>query len=117
MGLTAGPDNPPVPLARVGRRAAISILMAVMVLMSEMASAPDEAAARAVGRTSPLLGESFIMRGSVVARRTADVTLATASGLAPRLLPLLERWGRRRSPLYLLPLAHLPGWRQAGQIP
>src|SRR2546421_6763082 len=87
MGFTAGPESPPVLLASTGRREEISMLIAVMVLMREIASAPDEAAARAGGRTSPLLGESFTMRGSVVARRTAAVTLATAWGLAPKTAP------------------------------
>src|SRR2546423_227699 len=87
IGVTAGPESPPVLLASTGRREEISMLIAVMVLMREMASAPDEAAATAVGRASPLLGESFTMRGSVVARRTAAVTLATASALAAKTAP------------------------------
>src|SRR5437660_7026210 len=87
IGLTAGPDRPPVPFARAVWRVRTSILIAVMVLIRETASAPASAAARAVGRTSPLLGESLTIRGRVVERRTAAVTRATASGLAPKTAP------------------------------
>src|SRR5205085_1260119 len=87
IGFTAGPDKPPVPWARMGRLARVSMPNPVIVLMSEIASAPDEAAATAVGRASPLLGESFTMIGSVVARRTTAVTSATARGSAPKTAP------------------------------
>ena len=41
----------------------MSIPIPVMVLIRETASAPDEAAANAVGRTSPLFGESLTITG------------------------------------------------------
>src|SRR6266704_3398777 len=50
--------------------------MLVIVLIKETASAPDEAAASAIGRKSLALGESFTMTGRVVTRRTAAVTSA-----------------------------------------
>ncbi|OLC63052.1 MAG: hypothetical protein AUH89_00395 [Ktedonobacter sp. 13_1_40CM_4_52_4] len=87
MGLMAGPESPPVPWVNAGRRVLISMPILVIVLISEMASAPDEAAAKAVGRASPLLGESFTITGSVVSRRTAVVTSATVAALAPKTSP------------------------------
>src|SRR6202049_2332034 len=87
IGLIAGPDKPPITLASVGRLLRMSIDMPVIVLISETASAPDAAAATAVGRASPLLGDSFTIIGSVVARRTAAVTSATACGSAPNTMP------------------------------
>src|SRR5258706_15667784 len=106
MGFTAGPDKPPVTFASQGFRVRVFILIPVIVLMREMASAPDEAAASAVGRTSPLLGESFTMRGSVVARRTAAATSATACSLAPKTTPP-SHLDRRRLLRYLQPLLRL----------
>src|SRR2546425_3882985 len=72
----------------------MSMLIPVIVLMREMASAPDEAAARAVGRTSEVLGESFTISGSVVAQRTAAVTSATAWGLSPKTAPPARTLGQ-----------------------
>src|SRR5258708_39621335 len=74
-------------LANVGWRLLVSIPIPAIVLMRETASAPYEAAANAVGRASPLLGESLTIRGSVVARRTAAVTSSTACASAPKTAP------------------------------
>src|SRR6266566_6950041 len=94
IGFIAGPDNPPVTYANVGRRLLMSIPIPVMVLMRETASAPDAAAASAVGRTSPLFGESLTIKGSVVTRRTDAVTVATVCAFVPKTAPPASTFGQ-----------------------
>ena len=65
-----------------------------MVLMRETASAPDEAEANAVGRTSPLFGESLTVKGSVVTRRTDAVTVATVCAFVPKTAPPASTFGQ-----------------------
>src|SRR6266513_714015 len=83
----AGPDIPPLTFANVGRHLLMSIPIPVMVLMRETASAPDAAAASAVGRTSPLFGESLTIKGSVVTRHTDALIIATVCASAQKTSP------------------------------
>src|SRR6266567_2324906 len=70
------------------------MLMLVIVLIKETASAPAAAAASAVGRKSLALGESFTMSGRVVTWRTAAVTAATTCGLSPKIAPPARTLGQ-----------------------
>jgi len=73
----AGPLNPPMTLASLGRRVSASTAMAKTVLMSEMPSAPPSSAARAIAAISVTLGDSLAISG----RRQADLTRLTSSAV------------------------------------
>ena len=62
-GFMAGPDNPPVMLARIGLRSSISIAIPVSVFINETASAPLLSTASAIAAMSVTLGVSFAMIG------------------------------------------------------
>ena len=62
-GFTAGPEKPPVLLARTNFFLYISIFIPISVLMSDIASAPPASAARAISFILVTLGESFMMTG------------------------------------------------------
>ncbi len=64
------------------------------VFTAESASAPASAIAVAIGRMSATLGESFTIRGSSVARRTARVTAAAASWSIANCRPPLPTFGQ-----------------------
>src|ERR1039457_5725231 len=59
MGLVAGPERPPKPAPRRGRRVRASTASATNVFTSEMASAPLSSAARANGSTAAPLGDNL----------------------------------------------------------
>ena len=63
-GRTAGPDRPPVFIFSTGRRVFTSMRIPRRVLMSERASAPAPATARAISVMSVTLGESFTITGT-----------------------------------------------------
>ncbi len=50
--------------------------------------------ANAVGRTSPLFGESLTIKGSVVTRRTDAVTVATVCAFVPKTAPPASTFGQ-----------------------
>src|SRR5207247_1203600 len=68
-GLMAGPERPPLPAARRGRRASRSIAVARRVLMAGSASAPSVSAARPTRVLSPPAGLLRADRGAHAARR------------------------------------------------
>ena len=63
-GRTAGPDRPPVFIFSTGCRVFTSMRIPRRVLMSERASAPAPATARAISVMSVTLGESFTITGT-----------------------------------------------------
>ena len=72
-GRTAGPDRPPVLLARIMRRFCTSTAMPVSVLIMEMASAPASCAAIAFSAISATFGVSLTISGWRAAALTALV--------------------------------------------
>src|SRR6266704_1059870 len=92
-GLMAGPERPPLPVARRGRRASRSIAVARRVLMAVSASAPSASAARPTPVMSPTLGESFTQRGARTRARTARTIAARVCGSVARMLPHSGRFG------------------------
>src|SRR5438045_6133964 len=71
IGRMAGPDRPPLPVPRIGRRLCTSMRIPSTVLMAVSASAPASSAARATATTSGAFGVSFKMIGiSVEGRNT-----------------------------------------------
>ena len=76
IGLTAGPETPPVWFARSGFRRRTSMAIPTRVLINEIASAPASSTATATETISEAPGLSFTITGSVVADRTARVTSA-----------------------------------------
>ena len=83
----AGPDNPPITLASLGRRLAGSIAMPIRVLISDTASAPASSTALAITVISVTLGESFTITGRSVRSLTALVTSAAMEGSVPNATP------------------------------
>ena len=76
MGFIAGPDNPPVLLAKTGLQVSISITIAVKVFTRLSASAPASTAARAITLISVTVGDSLTIRTFCPAAfLTADVLL------------------------------------------
>ena len=61
--------------------------MAVMVLMTDRASAPASTQARAMATMSVTLGESLTMTGLRVFSRTASTTAEAAAGSVPKTIP------------------------------
>ena len=96
IGFTAGPESPPQPLASTGRRAAASIAIARMVLMSVRASAPPATAARAIATRSGAFGESFTHSGRRVASRHHLASARAAPGRGRTPCRRRSRSGRRR---------------------
>src|SRR5205809_175005 len=92
-GLMAGPERPPLPAARRGRRASRSIAVARRVLMAVSASAPSASAARPTRVMSPTLGESFTQSGARTRARTARTIAARACGSVARMPPHSGRFG------------------------
>ena len=71
IGLTAGPDMPPVLKPSDGRKLSVSMRIARIVLATVSASAPASSAARAMPTTSPAFGDSLTITGRSVAARMA----------------------------------------------
>ena len=86
-GLMAGPDSPPVLLARAKVLRFTSIFIPVRVLIREMASAPPSSAARAMTVMSVTLGLSFMIMGCFAWAFTALVMASTALGSCPKAMP------------------------------
>ena len=86
-GKMAGPEKPPVVLARTARRRRVSMRMPSIVLMRQMPSAPASSHARAIETMSVTLGLSLMKTGLVVTALTARVTSAAASGEVPNDMP------------------------------
>ena len=86
-GKSAGPDMPPVLLARSGFLALRSRRMPITVLMRLMPSAPASSQALAMSAMLVTLGESLTMTGFLTASLTARVTDAAALGSVPKLMP------------------------------
>ena len=86
-GLMAGPDSPPVLLARAKVLRFTSIFMPVRVLIRLMASAPPASAALAITVISVTLGLSFMMMGCFAWAFTAFVMASTAFGSWPKAIP------------------------------
>ena len=80
IGLMAGPESPPKPAPRRGRRVRASMASATKVFTSEMASAPLCSAARASGSMAATLGDNFTISGRRATRFTAPTTSASSAG-------------------------------------
>jgi hypothetical protein len=93
-GRMAGPDKPPVPKARRGRRASTSTTRPSRVLMQDTASAPASSEARANTAMSATFGESLGMTGSRVAFRTAETTSEVIRGSPPKAIPPFFTFGQ-----------------------
>ena len=86
-GFTAGPDIPPVLLARAKVLRLISIFIPVMVLIRETTSAPPLSAARAISVMSVTLGLSFMITGCLAYFFTSFVIASSAFGFWPKAMP------------------------------
>ena len=93
-GRMAGPERPPVPKARRGRRVSTSTTRPSSVLMQETASAPASSEARAKTAMSATFGESLGMTGSRVALRTAETTSEVMRGSPPKAIPPFFTFGQ-----------------------
>src|SRR5690554_944064 len=87
MGLIAGPDNPPVLLAKMGRFFLISIRIPVMVLIIVMPSAPPASTALAISVISLTLGDSLTYTGTLDTALTFSVKRLAISGFTPNATP------------------------------
>ena len=67
--------------------------MPMSVLMSEMASAPADSAARAISAISVTLGVSLTMSGRAVASRHMPTTFSTDSTCVPMVMPPASTFG------------------------
>ncbi len=68
--------------------------MPVIVLISEIASAPPSSAALALSAMQDTLGVSLVMTGFTHTFLTASVTLRTLSGCTPKAMPPLRTLGQ-----------------------
>jgi len=93
MGFMAGPDRPPILLASIGLWVSVSIVMARMVLMAVIASAPLLTAVLAISVMSVTLGVSFTMTGFFVALLTCFTICWTSFGFCPISEPVFFTWG------------------------
>ena len=82
-GLIAGPDMPPVLLARAKLLRRMSIFIPVSVLIREIASAPPASAAFAISVMSVTFGLNFIITGCFAAFLILDVMSNNASAFCP----------------------------------
>ena len=87
MGLMAGPDMPPVLLARAKVLRSISIFIPVSVLISDITSAPPASAALAISAMSVTFGVSFMITGCFAIFFTSRVICSTPEGLVPKEMP------------------------------
>src|SRR5918995_1794383 len=87
IGLTAGPETPPVWFAGGVFRWRTSMAIPGGVLINEIASAPASSTATATEVISDAPGLSLTTIGSVVADRTARVTSADICGSQPKQYP------------------------------
>src|ERR1035437_321266 len=87
MGLMAGPERPPVTLARRGRRVSGSMDMARNVLVRLTALAPAWAAMRAMWAMEITLGESLTMSGRLEAVLARLTRYSNSMGSAPKAMP------------------------------
>src|SRR5437870_5343952 len=87
IGRIAGPDSPPVPAPSMGRRVSMSMARPTRVLISDSASAPASAAARAIDTMSVTFGVSLTNRGRVHTARTAATTSLVSCGSTPKMRP------------------------------
>ena len=83
----AGPDRPPVLLAKTKVFLLTSICIPVIVLTREIASAPPASTALAISGILVTLGESFIITGLLVAALTTLVTDSASFGSVPKTIP------------------------------
>ena len=84
MGLMAGPERPPMPVPSPGLPVRQSTAMPSRVLISDTASEPPSAEARAMSAMSETFGDSFVMTGRRVAERTSLTRRCTTSGSRPK---------------------------------
>ena len=101
----AGPLSPPNTFPSSGRRLSEATAIPDKVLTAVRASAPAAAMARAIGRTSATLGDSFTRSGRSVVLRTAAVTAPAASASIANCRPPLPTLGQ----LMLSSMAATPG--------
>src|ERR1035441_6833580 len=87
MGLMAGPERPPVMLARRGLRVSASMAMARNVLETLRALAPARAAIWAMWAMEVTLGESLTMSGRVEALLARLTRYSNSAGSAPKAMP------------------------------
>src|SRR5258708_30819226 len=87
MGLMAGPERPPVMLLSRGLRVSVSMDMAINVLTRLTASAPAPADTLAIWATEVTLGESFTIRGRLVAERARPTRYSREPPSAPNAMP------------------------------
>ena len=83
-GFTAGPDIPPVLLARAKVLRLISIFIPVMVLIRDTTSAPPASTAFAISEISVTLGESFMITGCFATFLMAAVISSATFGSCPK---------------------------------
>ena len=93
-GLIAGPLRPPNTFPSSGFLRSAASAMPDNVFTAVRASAPASAMARAIGRTSATLGDSFTRSGRSVTRRTAAVTSPAASASIANWSPSLPTLGQ-----------------------
>ena len=94
MGFIAGPDTPPVLLARAKACLCMSIFIPVSVLIRESTSAPPASAAFAVSVMSVTFGLSFMITGCLARFFTSLVISSTAFGFCPKAIPPAFTFGQ-----------------------
>ena len=93
-GFMAGPDRPPVLFATQNALFFTSILMPVMVLISESASAPPASAAFAISVMSVTFGVSFMETGCAAFFFISFVMYSTIPGSCPKAIPPCSTFGQ-----------------------
>ncbi len=93
-GFIAGPDSPPVLFATLNVLFFTSILMPVMVLISESASAPPASAAFAISVMSVTFGVSFMETGCAAFFFISFVMYSTMRGSCPKAIPPCSTLGQ-----------------------
>ena len=83
----AGPDKPPVKLAKIGLRVLRSMRIPKSVLIIVNPSAPPASTALAIGTISVTFGESLTYTGTLATFLTAAVKLPATSGSVPNAIP------------------------------
>ena len=90
----AGPDKPPVLLAKTNFCLSTSICIPVNVLIKDSASAPPASAAFAISVISVTFGLSFIITGCLATFFTSFVIASTAFGSWPKAIPPCFTFGQ-----------------------
>src|SRR5688572_29497876 len=96
MGFKGIPDNPPTLLLRMGIPVSTFIIIALIVFIAVMASAPDSWIIVASFKISVFPIPTLIITGFLVLDLIVLIILVTKSGSSPTSMPIFATCGQER---------------------